>query len=762
MRVPILMLALASVAPALVAREAPREFVHAVEFPYYLYPRALWGRELVWLKTIGIRTVAFSVPWNWHETVPGDFDLTGRTSPRKDLMGFLRVLRRLGLRAWIRPLPPVKSWRNNGYPEWVQGDRGAARQWLARLESELAPHLESHGGPIAFVEGGVGFVDALPPPAPVSRISAADPRALVHSRRALASGRGSLLWEDVEDALFPAGWEATGSPLLRKGAVSLSGDERPSAAALRRNAALLKQWARLLSAMRPHGGSGRLPADVNLVQLLAANGPSVVSVINTSGRPFHGDLRVHDSAGRRRIVIPEVNLPAGEALWLPVHVPLAGGGLCKDCWGFSNLDHVVYATAELAEMQFENGILAMEFAAPTKGEVVVQLSRRPSGPLLAAGRLTEFDWDDKTMRVRLPIPEGKGPGLRVRIGLAIEPPDSSAFFVDPPRLIIGRSNRVTTSYSSDQLAARSRLRLPENYTAKAISKSPTEIDYDIQAPADALHGDWASLAIEADGVLLGQARLQLLRPASMRLSEAIRLHWGPLTELMVEPPIVPLDPKAGRALDVIVRNNFPQIQNYVLRPEGAGLKFFPERADVGIGPATDRPVSLRVFGEDMAAGLHPARLRLSGAAEIDMPVRFLVIPRGEALAYSADLDGDGAPEWVLENQHLRAVFSAQDGGRWLEFVWKDSGLNVLPEDGALAGAGPVEVRMRTEGADASLEFSGRDWRRTVRLLSRETKLIVEQTSPLPPETLKSEKKNELMFRVTREDAHRAIYSVERP
>jgi hypothetical protein len=28
-------------------------------------------------------------------------------------------------------------------------------------------------------------------------------------------------------------------------------------------------------------------------------------------------------------------------------------------------------------------------------------------------------------------------------------------------------------------------------------------------------------------------------------------------------------------------------------------------------------------------------------------------------------------------------FSAQDGGRWLEFVWKDSGLNVLPEDGAL-------------------------------------------------------------------------------
>jgi hypothetical protein len=42
----------------------PREFVQAVEFPYYLYPRPLWERELVWLKTIGIRTVEFSIPWN--------------------------------------------------------------------------------------------------------------------------------------------------------------------------------------------------------------------------------------------------------------------------------------------------------------------------------------------------------------------------------------------------------------------------------------------------------------------------------------------------------------------------------------------------------------------------------------------------------------------------------------------------------------------------------------------------------------------------
>ena len=38
----------------------PAEFVQAVEFPYYHHPRPLWERELVWLKNIGIRTIAFS------------------------------------------------------------------------------------------------------------------------------------------------------------------------------------------------------------------------------------------------------------------------------------------------------------------------------------------------------------------------------------------------------------------------------------------------------------------------------------------------------------------------------------------------------------------------------------------------------------------------------------------------------------------------------------------------------------------------------
>ena len=50
-----LLFALASCLAA--APPGKSEFVHAVEFPYYLYPRALWERELVWLKTVGVTTV---------------------------------------------------------------------------------------------------------------------------------------------------------------------------------------------------------------------------------------------------------------------------------------------------------------------------------------------------------------------------------------------------------------------------------------------------------------------------------------------------------------------------------------------------------------------------------------------------------------------------------------------------------------------------------------------------------------------------------
>jgi hypothetical protein len=485
---------------------------------------------------------------------------------------------------------------------------------------------------------------------------------------------------------------------------------------------------------------------------------SAVSIANQSRQTFRNTLRAWDPFTKRSIEIENVHLAPHETLWLPVNVSLGGAGLCRECTAFSNAEHVVYATAELHTVEFENGTLAMEFAAPAPAEAVLQLARRPSGPYLAGGHLADFDFDEKTLRVHLKIPQGKGPASQVRVALAIEPPEHSAFFEEAKRLIIGRANTISTSYSSEQLAGRSRLRLPEGFAATPTKKSPLEIEYAVDVPADALHGDWANLAIEADGVPLGRAHLQLFRPASVHLAEAIRLHFGAAADLAVEPAIIPIDATAGRTVDVNIRNNSPEIQTYAIEPAGEGFQFLPPKTELNSGATMDRVLTLRIFPDGAAPGLHDWVLRFSGGTKLEIPARFLAIPRDQAVAWSADLDGDGSPEWILENQKARAVFSAQDGGRWLEFVWKDSapnGLNVLPESGAFAGTGPVEVH----AGEGALEFTGKDWKRTVRLAGADASIVVEQNTPLPAETLETGKHNEIAFQVSRESATRAVYSL---
>jgi hypothetical protein len=113
MRLALLLLAFAAALPAPEPAAPPPEFVQAVEFPYYLYPPSLWGRELVWLKNVGIRTVEFSIPWNWHQAAGGAYDFTGATSPRRDLLGFIRLLRRLEMRRRTASQrgPGCTSWR---------------------------------------------------------------------------------------------------------------------------------------------------------------------------------------------------------------------------------------------------------------------------------------------------------------------------------------------------------------------------------------------------------------------------------------------------------------------------------------------------------------------------------------------------------------------------------------------------------------------------------------------------------------------------
>ncbi len=755
MRLAALLVALAAAAPAWAGLAPKPPVVEAVEFPYYAYPRQFWERELVWLKTIGVRTVEFPIPWNWHELKPGDFDFTGRTSPRRDLAGLIRMLRRLDLRAWIRPLPPVSDWPRDGAPE--AADAAQRRAWLRELDHLLATQTASHGGPVEFVEGRVLAIDAGAPPALVATIPASDPSALAAARAALVSGRGAILWTGVEDELYPDGWSPNGGALLRHGAVALDGREHSSTGALRRDAAFLRHWAPLLPGLKPatlpKPLAGKFPEAVSAEERTSPAASAVI-VTNLGKQPFHDDLRVLEPFSKRILVIPGVTVRPGDSLWLPISVSIGPDGLCHECSNFSGAEHIIYATAELTDIEFENGILAMEFAAPDPAEVILQLARKPVGPYLAAGKPIDFDWDDHTLRARLKIPASTEPGNRVRIGIAIEEPDTSAFFNEAHRLIIGQTNLVSTIYSSADVAGRSRLRLPEGFTATSTVKSPNEIDYQVTVPSDEIHGDYANLALEADGMPLGRARVQLLRPASIRLDDAVELHFGSRATLVSEPPVAVVDPKAGTNIEIAIRNNTPAIQTYHLRPLGDGLDFLPAQLDISIGATAERRASFRVFAKDPAGqGLRDWHLRVTGGADLDLPMRAVLLPRGQTVAWTADLDNDGAPEWILESARIRAVFSPQDGGRWLEFTWKDTNTNFLTEPGALAARGPVEIR----AAGSGLEFTAADWRRTVTLAGNV--LTIDQTTPLPADRLTGEKRGNVTLTIDRATRTHTVYTL---
>ena len=286
-----------------------------------------------------------------------------------------------------------------------------------------------------------------------------------------------------------------------------------------------------------------------------------------------------------------------------------------------------------------------------------------------------------------------------------------------------------------------------------------EIDYEItvlaESPRESTHGEFITLALEADGRRLGRTRVQLFRPASARIREAVSLRLGPDAEAPLDPPLVSFDPKGGRDLHIALRNNYPSIQNYAIEMSGPGLTFLPARTEISIAAAAEREISVRIFSDDRSNTLRKAAIRVSGAADFEQSFDALPIGRGETIAYARDLDGDGVQDRIVESQLVRASFSGIDG-RWMEWVWKDSSTNFLPESGLLVASGSVVAKAVPSG----WELQTGKGRRTI-ILGPDNRLTIEQDQPLPPEMLKPGKRDNVNYTAERPSPNRALYQLER-
>lgn len=607
----------------------------SVEFPYPNLPRAIWERQLAHLKEMGVS----------HVSLPA----SGSAAQMDEVIA---IVRRLGLEADLEgPIPE-------------------------RLET-LA---KSHGGPLTD------------PPEGAVRIAATMARALENERKLLTAGTRAIVWTGVFEILTPE---------YQAGPIRLSGTEGPAAAIIRREAQMARFWGPQLAAL-PESQGARLAIPVEglavhqyIARKSGATAPvdvpqgglSLVSVTNDSPNAWQGDLRVLYPALDRVIELPSISLDPHDVLWLPVNIPLAAGPLCSACSGFAPTDHLAFATAELTAMEYENGVLAMEFIAPKRGQAVLQLSHEPTGPLLAGGRPTVFEWDTRNQRARLPIPAGNTKTGRVRIALAIDAPEATGFFDRTPVLLIGETNRVTAEFSPAAVAARSRLRISPDLSlsqdapvADTDKDKPARITYRVTVPPNAIEGDTAQLSIEADGVQLSHARTPLLTPAAVTFEDSIGVRVTADSFVPLRPATIPINQRSGRDFMVTIRNNAPEIRTFEITFDVPGLEFSPAKMSVSVGASLARDVTFRAFGQIPSTGLHTGEVRISGSATLREPVRFLVLPQTGAIAWNSDEFS------FLESTKARATFLPN---RWLEMINKDVGSDAQPAGGTAFSGGPV-------------------------------------------------------------------------
>ncbi|AVP35957.1 glycoside hydrolase family 35 protein [Staphylococcus felis] len=128
---------------------------------YFRMPKEDWYHSLYNLKALGFNTVETYVPWNFHETVEGQFDFEGH----KDVGTFLKTAQDLGLYAIVRPSPFIcAEWEFGGLPAWLLNDRNMrirsrdpkylekVRTYFHELFKILTPLQIDNGGPIIMMQ----------------------------------------------------------------------------------------------------------------------------------------------------------------------------------------------------------------------------------------------------------------------------------------------------------------------------------------------------------------------------------------------------------------------------------------------------------------------------------------------------------------------------------------------------------------------------------------------------------------------------------
>ncbi len=120
------------------------EGVIGAEYPYYRDDPVNWKARLQALKEAGIDTVSLYIPWVHHQPRKGILDFDGISKPTRDVVGYLELVRELGMKAIVKPGPFIHAeTRNGGLPDHMVAD----------LNLDLEARLDSKGSSINWKWG---------------------------------------------------------------------------------------------------------------------------------------------------------------------------------------------------------------------------------------------------------------------------------------------------------------------------------------------------------------------------------------------------------------------------------------------------------------------------------------------------------------------------------------------------------------------------------------------------------------------------------
>lgn len=141
--------------------DGERRFIWSGEFhPFRLPSPDLWRDIFQKMKANGYNTVALYFDWGYHSPKPGVYDFSGI----RDMDRVLELVQEAGLFAIVRPGPYMNAEvTRGGFPGWLVRQQGFARtdapdylaaadEWLQQIDTILARHQYSRGGPVILFQ----------------------------------------------------------------------------------------------------------------------------------------------------------------------------------------------------------------------------------------------------------------------------------------------------------------------------------------------------------------------------------------------------------------------------------------------------------------------------------------------------------------------------------------------------------------------------------------------------------------------------------